>query len=445
MTAEGDARGGVGTVDETDHLLRNFVDHLMARGREARSAQNPDLPVPEIDWQSIWNAGSGAESTERAAGSIVTAAFLVASDIAGGSDQLLAMGAAPGISRVPTLEPAAPARPIATPVVEAPRPAPQGHRTAPDIRVVRDRRQHVRSLPPAAPHLATIFTWVRNVGAVLLLFVAWQLWGTAITQHHAQDQLRAQFDASVHKHHSSATTPATPTGPALIPSTTLVAQPPDGTVVARLDIPAIGVNQYVVMGTSEADLSKGPGHYFGTAMPGQAGNVAIAGHRTTNGAPFNQLGNLKPGDKVYLTTTAGEVLTYVIAAVPTPVSPSDVTVLDNFGDNRITLTTCNPEFSAAQRLIAVGELTVPNAPVPTLKKTPVDRYHLADQATASWNFSELPFALLEAAALIALGLGLRWITKWFGREGRWLVLVPMWATLLYLLFVSLTSLLPSTL
>ena len=132
--------------------------------------------------------------------------------------------------------------------------------------------------------------------------------------------------------------------------------------MAELQIPAIGLDQYVVSGTSTADLSKGPGHYVGSAMPGQAGNVAIAGHRTTHGAPFNRLGQLapatnsRPGDRIILTTLSGQRLTYVVTGTPQAVSPSDVKVLNYFGDNRITLTTCTPEFSAAQRLIVVGEL-----------------------------------------------------------------------------------------
>ena len=127
-------------------------------------------------------------------------------------------------------------------------------------------------------------------------------------------------------------------------------------MVAELQIPVIGVDQYVVSGTDATELSKGPGHYVGTAVPGQAGNVAIAGHRTTNGAPFNRLGNLVRGDRIFLTTTSGEHLTYVVSGTPQAVSPGDVAVLNYFGDNRITLTTCTPEFSAAQRLIAVGML-----------------------------------------------------------------------------------------
>src|SRR6202043_1570314 len=91
----------------------------------------------------------------------------------------------------------------------------------------------------------------------------------------------------------------------LVSAATRLSSPGNGTVVAEIQIPAIGVNQYVVEGTTESDLSKGPGHYIGTAMPGQAGNVAIAGHRTTNGAPFNRLDELKLGGPIDITTTSG--------------------------------------------------------------------------------------------------------------------------------------------
>ena len=197
------------------------------------------------------------------------------------------------------------------------------------------------------------FTWVRNIGAIVILFVVWQLWGTAIAQHQDQSQLKAAFEAALRAHHLPKATAA---GPSLIPATTRVPPPADGSVVAEVQIPAIGVDQYVVEGTSSTNLSKGPGHYVGTAAPGQAGNVAIAGHRTTHGAPFNRLGELRRGDRIVLTSTSGQHLTYVVSGSPQAVSPSDVGVLNYFGDNRITLTTCTPEFSAAQRLIAVGEL-----------------------------------------------------------------------------------------
>lgn len=286
---------------------------------------------------------------------------------------------------------------------------------------------------------ATFFTWVRNVGAIMLLFVAWQLWGTSISQHQAQDQLRSEFDAAVKAHPPPKATGA---GPALIPAATRVPSPPVGQVVAELRIPKIGVDQFVVEGTDATELSKGPGHYVGTAAPGQAGNVAIAGHRTTNGAPFNRLGELTKGDRVVLTTTSGERLTYVVSGTPQAVSPSDVAVLNYFGDNRITLTTCTPEFSAAQRLIAVAMLqqSVGTPKVPASSLT----YHVQNSATASWNWSSLPAVAFVLALLVLLGIAYKRFDGWFGKHGKWFILVPVWAAGLYLLFTSLVTFLPDT-
>jgi sortase A len=215
-----------------------------------------------------------------------------------------------------------------------------------------------------------------------------------------------------------------------------------GSVVAHLQIPAIGLDEYVVSGTAEAELAMGPGHYIGSAAPGQAGNVAIAGHRTTNGAPFNRLGQIVPGNQIYLTTTSGERLTYIVSQAPQPVSPSDVTVLDNYGDNRITLTTCNPEYSAAQRLVVVGELQQPSPPkADPAKKT---AYHIVDAATASWDFGLLPVVVLEVGVLMLLALTNRRFAVWYGGVGRWFVLVPIWTVGLYLLYGTLTTFLPAT-
>ena len=286
---------------------------------------------------------------------------------------------------------------------------------------------------------ATVFTWIRNLGAIMLLFVVWQLWGTAISQHHAQSQLQAAFEASLRAHH-----PPKPTasGPSLLPASAVVPPPPDGSVVAHLQIPAIGVDQYVVAGTTSTDLAKGPGHYLGSALPGQAGNVAIAGHRTTHGAPFNGLGHLVRGDRIILTTLSGQHLQYVVSGAPQTVSPNDVAVLNYFADNRITLTTCTPEYSAAQRLIVVGELKQPvNTPEPPAQHI---SYHIVNPATSSWNWSLLPAVGLEVCLLALLGLSYRRFDVWFGTSGKWFILVPLWAAGLYLLFDSLTKFLPET-
>ena len=282
-----------------------------------------------------------------------------------------------------------------------------------------------------------VFTWTACIGAIILLFLVWQLWGTSISQHHAQSQLKSQFEALQAQHSHGAKTKA------LIPAATRVSLPADGSVVAEIQIPAIGVDQYVVEGTTESDLSKGPGHYVGTAMPGQAGNVAIAGHRTTNGAPFNGLGHLVPGDRIILTTIYGQELTYVVSGTPQAVSPSDVGVLNYFGDNRVTLTTCNPEFSSTQRLVVVGKLNQAGSG-PGLAAKNLS-YHLVNPATASWNWSLLPTVGVEVSLLVLLALSFRRICTWFVGIGKWFVLVPLWAAGLYLLFTTLTSFFPAAL
>lgn len=283
----------------------------------------------------------------------------------------------------------------------------------------------------------TVASWVRNTGAIILLFVAWQLWGTAITEHHSQEALKNQFEAKIH--HSVAGH-----GSTLVPAATRIVDPPDGTVMAELQIPKIGLSQFVVSGTDEADLAKGPGHYLGTAMPGQAGNVAIAGHRTTHGAPFNRLAELAVGDRIYLTTLSGRRLTYIVSAVPVAVSPKDVSVLNNFGDNRITLTTCNPEYSAIQRLIVVGAYLPPGATHPeAIAKGSGNPYGMAPSEVSGWNTNLLPIVFVELAALVALGLFYRRLSKAFGKEGRWIILVPLWVALLLALFETLTNFLPA--
>jgi sortase A len=278
----------------------------------------------------------------------------------------------------------------------------------------------------------TGFGWVRNIGLILVLFAAWQLWGTSIEHAHDQAFLRHEFQAHVQHVKPSRT------GPVLIASTVRLPEPAQGSVVAHLQIPAIGVDQYVVEGTGEGDLAKGPGHYIGTAMPGQSGNVAIAGHRTTYGAPFNRLDRLTPGDPVMLTTPSGELLTYVVSQPPVAVSPRDVSILNTFDDNRLTLTTCNPKFSASQRLVVVATLRASVAtPVP-------HKVHVVVGSTG-WNISYLPGALMVLVLLVLLGLANGRASAIYGRAGRWLVLTPIWAAVLYFGFVLLTKLLPATL
>jgi sortase A len=136
-------------------------------------------------------------------------------------------------------------------------------------------------------------------------------------------------------------------------STTVAPTPPPlGEPVAVLRIPKLGLDKVVVEGTDRPQLQLGPGHYTATPLPGQPGNIAIAGHRTTYGAPFRHLDDLQPGDELFLATMAGE-RRYVVEGARR-VAPTDVSVLDPTGDDRVTLTTCDPPGSARYRLIVTA-------------------------------------------------------------------------------------------
>jgi sortase A len=131
----------------------------------------------------------------------------------------------------------------------------------------------------------------------------------------------------------------------------------EGSVLTRLVIPKIKVDVLVVEGTSAAALRAGAGHYVGTPLPGEAGNVAIAGHRTTFGRPFHHLDEMKAGDEVLLETPF-KIFHYKVLpafdghANPWPINPSNTGVLvDTPSKHLLTLTTCHPKGSARERLI----------------------------------------------------------------------------------------------
>jgi sortase A len=129
---------------------------------------------------------------------------------------------------------------------------------------------------------------------------------------------------------------------------------PDG-AVAHLSIPALGVEAYVLEGTDKAALARGPGHYPQTPLPGEPGNAAIAGHRTMHGHVFGDLDRLSPGDEIRTLTRQGRA-TYRVVSV-TVVAPHQTEVAAPTTDDRLTLTTCHPKGSAAQRLVVVAART----------------------------------------------------------------------------------------
>ncbi|WCO66500.1 class E sortase [Iamia majanohamensis] len=128
-----------------------------------------------------------------------------------------------------------------------------------------------------------------------------------------------------------------------------------GESLTRLRIPSLDVDVVVVEGTTQDALRAGAGHYPETALPCGAGNVAIAGHRTTFGKPFSRLDELAPGAEVSLETPVG-TCTYRAEAPAEVVAPEDTHLVAPTDDARLTLTTCHPRGSARQRLVLSATL-----------------------------------------------------------------------------------------
>jgi sortase A len=127
-----------------------------------------------------------------------------------------------------------------------------------------------------------------------------------------------------------------------------------GDSLTRIRIPALDIDAVVVEGVTASALRAGAGHYPQTALPCDVGNVAIAGHRTTFGKPFADVDRLKPGDTIELVTPIGACV-YKVSKNPEVVPPTAMSVLDPTAGKTLTLTTCHPKGSAAQRLIIRGE------------------------------------------------------------------------------------------
>ncbi|MEL7158067.1 MAG: sortase, partial [Actinomycetota bacterium] len=253
-----------------------------------------------------------------------------------------------------------------------------------------------------------------GAGVVLLLFAGYQLWGTGLVEAQAQRALTRQLEQSVAAAAPVAATPVTGADPGATsatpgttsppeaaggagaaraigaalaagatvgppgaaadeaatalpagqdPVTRALAPPPEGAAIGRLELPTIGVTKTVVEGVGRETLRTGPGRYPSSALPG-GGNVAIAGHRTTHGAPFADLDRLQPDDEIHFDTPTGR-FTYRVLAQPTGdgdvrghriVDPAAVEVIADHGDDRLTLTACHPKFSARQRIVVAAVL-----------------------------------------------------------------------------------------
>ncbi len=175
---------------------------------------------------------------------------------------------------------------------------------------------------------------VMMVSGVLLLgdaaaTLAWQEPVSYLLAQHQQHELEAALDHP--------------------PPRVLDRRPLPGDAIGKIEIPTIDERSFVVEGTDSADLWKGPGHYSDTPLPGRHGTVAIAGHRTTHGAPFRHIDDLKPGDPIALEMPWG-TFNYRVRTTRI-VDPTDVWVKRDVGHDRLILSACHPLYSAAQRIV----------------------------------------------------------------------------------------------
>ncbi|MFI0448336.1 class E sortase [Actinomadura sp. 6N118] len=186
-----------------------------------------------------------------------------------------------------------------------------------------------------------------TAGLVMLLFVTYTLWGTGRYTRQQQDLLNKELLNSWQA--PNVTTEKVKLGKGL----------------AMIRIPRFGPKYrfVIIEGVELADLRKGPGHYPGSALPGEVGNFVVSGHRTTYSAPFNRAAELRAGDKILIDTRQKQYVyevtgkrivkpSAVEVTAPVPLKPKDKP-----SKPLITLTTCHPKYSAAQRLIIFGELT----------------------------------------------------------------------------------------
>ena len=298
-------------------------------------------------------------------------------------------------------------------------------------------------------------------GVLLLLFAAYQLWGTGFHTDRAQTTLKSDFDQQLARVANNQTPIArapsaadgggddptaglggstttgtrrptttrapgdtTPPGPGDATDPNLGAATDfrfaKGDAIGEITIPKIGADFTIIEGVDLPFLTEGPGHFPGTSLPGQPGNAALAGHRVTYKAPFNRIDELSPGDTIQVKTVQG---TFTYQVMPQAggvgyfiIDPSDTSIIDDKGDNRLTLMACHPKYDLKQRIVVTAKLV--STPADTSLKGSADKPTLPNPDGSDFTGSgdgvllgndssaRLPAILLSLAALAV------WLVAW---------------------------------
>lgn len=217
----------------------------------------------------------------------------------------------------------------------------------------KDSRSRKSILKLTAQVLGEIFM---TLGVVLLLFVAWQLWWTNVETDSNQKAAVEQF------FNAPTSEKTVPKSSDTIPSNPVLS---NGDTLGIMYIPRFGSDytRPIIEGTSPEQLDTlGLGHYVDTALPGEIGNFAVAGHRQTHGAVFDNIDSLIPGDKIYV-QTKDAYFTYVFESSEI-VFPTDTEVIlpvpneptAKPSERLLTMTTCHPRYGSEKRFIAYSKL-----------------------------------------------------------------------------------------
>jgi sortase A len=213
---------------------------------------------------------------------------------------------------------------------------------------------------------------------------------------------------------------------------------PNGVPVALIEIPAIGVHEIVVQGTTSGITRAGPGHLAASVLPGQLGNSVLIGRRTAYGGPFRRLPSVRVGDAIRVTTGQGTARYTVVSEGPKPSGSAEPMLPTTEG--RLTLVTSDPLVFASRYRVAVASLQ--SAPFAATGHTSriarADLGLTGDPTATATVFVWLLFAaLVGAAAVVAF--------RRAPRTSAWLIVVPLVLAATWLVFENLVVLLPASL
>ena len=229
-----------------------------------------------------------------------------------------------------------------------------------------ERRRSLRATPPRRrlSVVTVLGELLITFGVVVLMFIGWQVWLnnviSGVQQHTVADGLSQEWANDPVPTNTPTATPTTDPGAPVV-----MAAPVAGKAFANLIVPRLGTDfkRPISEGVGRDVLDnskKGLGHYVQTQLPGQVGNFALASHRTAYGGAFHDINQLVVGDGIYIETPDGwykyifRDLQFVHASAVAVIQPVPQVDGVKATQRLITLTTCNPLLSSAERMIAYG-------------------------------------------------------------------------------------------